>query len=141
MTSYMPLMFTAFVYIPFGQILIPILNLWRQAAFAVTFNKVPLPTHRFEIDPERITNQMYYFTVTAQIVNLATELVVPYVKQRVFAKAKELQEKSSNHADALDHPEEEALLKQAREECDMGEYDVTDDYREMVMQYGENPCR
>lgn len=137
MTSYMPLLFTSFVYLPFGHVLVPFLNFWGRTAQAITFSKKPLPTQQFKIDPQRISNQMFYFTVTAQIVNFATELVVPYVKQRAFAKAKEVQEKhSSGQNGTKDHDDEVEFMKRVRSECEMESYDVTDDYREMVMQFG-----
>lgn len=136
MTSYMPLLFTTFVYLPFGHVLIPALEFWRRTAQAITFSKAPLATREFQINPQRISAQMFYFTVTAQIVNFATELVVPYIKQRAFAKAKEIQAKRSEET-VQDNPEETAFMKRVRNEYEMGVYDVTEDYREMVMQFGK----
>lgn len=133
MTSYMALIFTAFVYIPFGDILLPFLDFWRRTAQFLTFSEKPLPTQQFRIDPERISSQMFYFTVTAQVVNFATEVIVPYVKHNAFTKAKELQTKTM---EVQDHAEEAAFLKRVRGECAFEVYDVTDDYREMVMQFG-----
>ncbi|KND88807.1 Uncharacterized protein TOPH_06579 [Tolypocladium ophioglossoides CBS 100239] len=134
MTSYMALLFTAFVYIPFGNILVPILDFWRTTAQTITFSQRPLPTQKFQINPQRISSQMFYFTVTAQIVNFATEVVVPYVIHKAFAKAKEFQGKGA--AQTQDHAEEAEFLKRVRDECRLEVYDVTGDYREMVMQYG-----
>ncbi|GAO16828.1 hypothetical protein UVI_02053670 [Ustilaginoidea virens] len=133
MTSYMALFFTGFVYIPFGSILFPFLDFWRRTAQTLTFSEKPLPTQQFRVNPERISSQMFYFTVTAQVVNFATEVIVPYVKHKAFAKAKELQ---SRDAHAQDHPEEADFLKRVRDECELEVYDVTSDYREMVMQFG-----
>ncbi|KHN94183.1 Anoctamin/TMEM 16 [Metarhizium album ARSEF 1941] len=135
MTSYMALFFTGFVYIPFGNILLPFLDFWRRTAQTLTFSNKPLPIQKFRIDPERISSQMFYFTVTAQVVNFATEVIVPYVKHKVFAKAKQF---TSKGAQAQDHPEEAEFLKRVRDECQLGVYDVTDDYREMVMQFVNN---
>ncbi|KAJ6783444.1 hypothetical protein PWT90_01691 [Aphanocladium album] len=135
MTSYMPLLFTTFVYLPFGHVLIPALDFWRRTAQTITFSKAPLATREFHINPQRISAQMFYFTVTAQIVNFATELVVPYVKQRAFAKAKEIQAKRSEET-VQDNPEETEFMKRVRKEYEMDVYDVTEDYREMVMQFG-----
>ncbi|KAH7160867.1 calcium-activated chloride channel-domain-containing protein [Dactylonectria macrodidyma] len=133
MTSYMAPLFTAFVYIPFGHILVPFLEFWRATAQAITFSEKPLPTREFHINPARITNQMFYFTVTAQIVNFATEVIVPYVKQQAMSKAKEFKTKGKqNH----DHEEEAEFLERVRKECDLESYDVSGDYREMVMQFG-----
>ena len=39
------------------------------------------------------------------------------------------------HAD--DNPEERDFLKRVREECELEVYDVTGDYREMIMQFGQ----
>ncbi|KAG6049460.1 hypothetical protein E4U39_006063 [Claviceps sp. Clav50 group G5] len=133
MTSYMALLFTGFVYIPFGDILLPFLDFWRHTAQTLTFSEKTLPTQQFRINPERISSQMFYCTVTAQVVNFATEVIVPYAKQKAFAKAKELQ---SRQPEIKDEPEEAAFLKRVRDECALETYDVTDDYREMVMQFG-----
>lgn len=136
MTSYMALLFTAFVYIPFGHILTPFLEFWKKTAQVVTFGEKPLATREFEINPARISNQMFYFTVTAQIVNFVTEVVVPYVKRQAFAKAKEFKAKDS--VKHLDHPEETEFLERVRNECELEVYDVSGDYREMVMQFGKS---
>lgn len=137
MTSYMPLLFTAFVYIPFGHVLIPFLEFWRKTAQAISFSEKPLATQDFVVNPQRITNQMFYFTVTAQAVNFATEVVVPYVKRKVFEKAKDLHAKDTTHE--KDHKEETAFLQRVRNECELEDYDVSGDYREMIMQYGQFP--
>jgi hypothetical protein len=130
----MALLFTTFVYIPFGHILVPFLNFWQATAETVTFSEKPLPTKTFEINPARISNQMFYFTVTAQIVNFATEVVVPYVKRQLADKAKEFQQKDK--PSVKDHPEEAEFLQRVRHECQLETYDVSGDYREMVIQYG-----
>lgn len=135
MTSYMPLLFTAFVYIPFGEILVPFLDFWHKTAQVVTFSEKPVPTQEFQIRPDRISKQMFYFTVTAQVVNFATEVIVPYVKRKAFAKAREFSSKNKQHVQ--DHEEEASFLERVRNECELETYDVSGDYREMVMQFGE----
>ncbi|KAM4056995.1 calcium-activated chloride channel domain-containing protein [Hirsutella rhossiliensis] len=134
MTSYMALLFTAFVYIPFGEMLVPLLEFWKKTAQAVTFSDKSLPTQHFQINPQRISSQMFYFTVTAQIVNFATEVIVPYVTHKAVVKAKQFHSKGTAHAQ--DHAEEAEFLERVRNECELEAYDVTGDYREMVMQYG-----
>jgi anoctamin-10 len=136
MTSYMALLFTTFVYLPFGEeILLPFLDFWHATAQTLTFSEKPLPTKSFEINPARISSQMFYFTVTAQLVNFATEVVVPYVKRQAFDTAKDFQQKEK--PEAHDHPEEVEFLKRVRHECELEDYDVSSDYREMVIQYGK----
>lgn len=135
MTSYMAPLFTAFVYIPFGHVLVPLLEFWKKTAETVTFSEKPINTRSFESNPARITNQMFFFTVTAQIVSLATEVVVPLLKQKAMTKAKEFKSKENEN---FDHDEEAAFLQGVREECAMEVYDVTADYREMIMQFGKS---
>ena len=134
-TSYMPLLFTAFVYIPFGNVLVPFLEFWRKTAQMITMSEKPLPTQEFNINPGRISSQMFYFTVTAQIVNLATEVIVPYVKRKALAKANEFQSKGEKQQ-PNDHVEEVDFLQRVRDESRLETYDVSGDYREMVMQFG-----
>lgn len=142
MTSYMALFFTAFVYTPFGDVLVPLLEFWGRTAEMVMFSDKALPTRQFRVNPQRISGQMFYFTVTAQIVNFATEVIVPYVTHKASAKAKELQgAKARAKARAQDPAEEADFLKRVREECELDVYDVTGDYREMVMQYGRDRTR
>ncbi|KAG5797720.1 hypothetical protein H9Q69_003241 [Fusarium xylarioides] len=133
MTSYMALFFTAFVYIPFGHVLVPFLEFWRTTAQVVTVSEKPLPTREFQINPARISNQMFYFTVTAQIVNFATEVVVPYLKREALEKAKALKSQPKVQDD---HEEEAEFLERVRKESALETYDVSGDYREMVMQFG-----
>ncbi|KAH7328319.1 calcium-activated chloride channel-domain-containing protein [Stachybotrys elegans] len=134
MTSYMPLLFTAFIYIPFGDILLPFLEFWHATAQTITMSEKPLPTREFKTNATRISNQMFYFTVTAQIVNLLTEVVVPYVRRQAIAKAKEFRQKSS--VNDKDHPEEAEFLQRVRSESELEAYDVSGDYREMAVQFG-----
>ncbi|RDA86095.1 hypothetical protein CP532_1144 [Ophiocordyceps camponoti-leonardi (nom. inval.)] len=136
-TSYMALLFTTFVYIPFGETLLPLLEFWRRTAQAVvSVGGKTLPTQRFQINPQRIGSQMFYLTVTAQIVNFATEVIVPYVTHKAVVKAHEFQTRGPGLQEQ-DDEEEADFLKRVREECLLEEYDVTADYREMVMQYGK----
>lgn len=135
MTSYMALMFTAFVYIPFGNIIVPFLEFWRKTAQTITMSEKPLPTQDFNINPGRISSQMFYFTVTAQIVNFATEVIVPYVKRKALAKAKEFPSKGDDQS-PKDHADEVDFLQRVRDESRLENYDVSGDYREMVMQFG-----
>lgn len=138
-TSYMPLFFTAFVYIPFGNLLLPYLDFWRRAAQILTFSEKELATQEFQINPARISNQMFYFTVTAQVVNFATEVVVPYVKRTIFRKVKEAKTErvaKNGGVRIKDAPEEAEFLGRVRNEAELATYDVTVDYREMVIQFG-----
>lgn len=81
--------------------------------------------------------------MTAQIVNFALEVIVPYVKREGFRTAKKMKAKRAariggtyeNHA-ANDAPNEAAFLKRVRDEAELEDYDVTGDFREMIVQFG-----
>ncbi|KAH8681272.1 calcium-activated chloride channel-domain-containing protein [Xylariales sp. PMI_506] len=140
-TSYIPLFLTAFVYMPFGNILVPYLDVFKITAEKLSSSE-KVTTQGFRINPDRLKKQIIYFTVTAQVVNFALETVTPYVKRKVFKKVKEVQTeiahkngKSSSTAPS-DAPEEAAFLSRVRNEAELGVYDVAVDYREMIVQFG-----
>ena len=129
---------------PFGKILVPYLDVFQVTAQKFTTQGKPLPTKDWEINPDRLTKQVIYFTVTAQIVNFATEVIVPYAKRRLFKTVEKVQaEISSDKADSptttatiKESPDEASFLKRVRNEAELDQYDVTVDYREMVIQFG-----
>jgi len=131
--SYVPLFLTAFVYVPFGSIIIPhidILGLMAQPEDEKLGAKAT-----FEINPDRLRKQVIYFTVTAQAVNLAMETIVPYFKRKAFKKAKEFQNKRNGKESYVnDAPKERSFLERVRNEAELDIYNVTDDLREMCMQ-------
>jgi len=145
-TSYLPIFLTAFVYVPFAQIIVPHLDIFQLTVkpFAEDEKQMTAPKAGFKINPDRLKKQVIYFTVTAQIVNFLLEIVVPYIKRKVFRKVKAVKadraaKKGGNPTDptADDHPEETAFLVRVRNEAELDSYDVTIDFREMVVQFGE----
>ncbi|RYC58849.1 hypothetical protein CHU98_g7370 [Xylaria longipes] len=137
-TSYTPLFLSAFVYMPFGNLMMPYLNIFTTTARKFYQDK-SVTTQEFRINPDRLKSQMVYFAVTAQIVNVALEFVVPYVKQVAFRKVERAQAKRAASQDGKniqDVPEERKFLQRVRDEAKLGVYDVAVDYREMVVQFG-----
>lgn len=144
-TSYMPIFLTAFVYVPFASVLVPYLDVFQLTVrpFAENEKQMTAPKSGFTINPDRLKKQVIYFTVTAQIVNFALEVIVPYAKRRVFRTVKEVQAKSASRNGAVvidhaadDHPEEHEFLVRVRNEAELDVYDVSGDFREMVVQFG-----
>ena len=128
---------TAFVYIPFAKVLVPYLDIFQITAQKFTKEGI-VKTKKFEVNPDRLTKQIIYFTVTAQVVNFLLEVVVPYVKRKVFKAVEQVQEDftKGDKAQIKDAPEEAAFLSRVRDEAELDVYDVTVDYREMVVQFG-----
>lgn len=143
-TSYLPIFLTAFVYVPFAQIIVPYLDIFQLAVkpFAENEKQMEIPQVGFQINPDRLKKQIIYFTVTAQVVNFALEVIMPYVKRKVFVKVKEVKaERAAKRGGTSspttdDHPEESAFMVRVRNEAELGSYDVTGDFREMIVQFG-----
>jgi hypothetical protein len=105
-------------------------------------------TSKFTANRSRLRKQMIYFAITAQVVSFLLETVVPYVQRKVINKFKSEsgeQKKSANDIADVDGstsgrlddiPEELPLLKRARNEAQLSNYDVTSDLREMCLQFG-----
>lgn len=143
--SYLPVFLTAFVYVPYGSVIVPYLDIFgltvppEKGATAGPTQPV------FRIDPSRLRGQVIYFTVTAQLVNQGMENVLPYVKRKVFRKYREYSEekakaneqKSKKAVSVLkDAPGEAEFLERVRNEAELSDYDVTNDLREMCVQFG-----
>ncbi|KAL8829298.1 MAG: hypothetical protein Q9191_002087 [Dirinaria sp. TL-2023a] len=144
-TSYLPVFLTAFVYVPFGSLIVPYLDVFSLTArpFAENETQLATPQAGFAINPSRLRQQVIYFTVTAQIINFAMETIVPYVKRRGFRKYQEVKtERAAKKGGASpgstiqDSPEEAEFLTRVRNEAELDVYDVTTDLREMVIQFG-----
>ena len=144
-TAYLPIFLTAFVYVPFGSLIVPYLDIFSLTArpFAENEKQLTAPKSGFAINPSRLRKQVIYFTVTAQIVNFAMETIVPYIKRRGFRKYQEVKTEraakkggASPGATVEDVPEEAQFLTRVRNEAELDVYDVTTDLREMVVQFG-----
>ena len=144
-TSYLPIFLTAFVYVPFAKIIVPHLDIFALTVkpFAENEKQMKAPQVGFDINPDRLKKQVIYFTVTAQIVNFLLEVIVPYVKRKAFRTVKKVKANGASkrggtteHHAANDVPEEKAFLARVRNEAELEVYDVTGDFREMVVQFG-----
>jgi len=141
-TSYLGIFLTAFVYVPFGKLIVPYLDIFSVTVrpFSAHDTELKIPK-KFEINPDRLRKQVIYFTTTAQIVNFMLELIVPFVTRKGFAKYKKIQsDYAMKHGGAApnasdnDSPEEAKFLAQVRKEASLATYDVSTDIREMVIQ-------
>jgi hypothetical protein len=148
-TSYLPIILTAFVYLPFASRIVPYLDVFHLTVRPfVSKEHATKARTEFTINPDRLRKQVIYFTVTAQIVGFALETIVPFIRQRVFREYKAYTKKQHAKADSgngagekkivsLGDDEDEAkFLTRVRNEAELEDYDVTDDLREMCIQFG-----
>jgi anoctamin-10 len=141
-TSYLGIILTAFVYEPFGRLIVPYLDIFNVTVkpFANDEKELKVAEDGFQINPDRLRKQVIYFAVTAQIVGLALEVIVPYVKRKGFRKFNQMKSKRAVEKGGApdvamnDSPEEATFLARVRNEAELDVYDVNTDLREMVMQ-------
>ncbi|KAH0545382.1 hypothetical protein FGG08_000523 [Glutinoglossum americanum] len=167
-TSYLPIYLVAFVYIPYGPVIAPYLDILHLflSVFAPSHGVASKHTSAFRTDPARLRREVIYFGITAQIVDLIFEVVVPYLRHELFRKVKKTAKtsqllrqnsstldglKTSAAKQALKHQkqypprpfnptEDSPSMKQTLNEASLPPYDVHTDIREMVMQFGYLTC-
>lgn len=148
-TAYLPIFLTAFVYVPFAEVLVPYLDVLQITVkpFAENERQMTAPKAGFQINKNRLKNQVISFTVTAQLVNFITEIVVPYVKRYIFKQVKAVRagravRQGASAVGVDDLPEEKDFLTRVRDEAELPGYDVTVDFREMsVLSRKKNDIR
>ncbi|KAF9900033.1 hypothetical protein BX616_002728, partial [Lobosporangium transversale] len=133
LTSYMSILLTAYVYIPFGPEVISTFQ-----SYGISFSKAT-------IDSAMLQNRLKAFMITTQAISFVTETIVPWLTRRAVTKAAKLQqglnkEKGSSSAlsvvDEQDSEEAKKFLKRVQKQADLPTYDVNEDYAEMVLQFG-----
>ncbi|KAF4449044.1 hypothetical protein F53441_7694 [Fusarium austroafricanum] len=137
-TNYLPILLTAFIYIPFGDDVVPKLEDFLSSAFASVGKKF---VHQpFHLDADRLRNEVIALTVTGQISGFFEENIVPMLKHRFLGWYRDYR-RSRSKGDMLlavvkDDPEEAAFLARARNEAILPKYNVQDDIAEIVLQFG-----
>ncbi|KAJ5583216.1 hypothetical protein N7535_001836 [Penicillium sp. DV-2018c] len=143
-TSFLPTMLTAFVYVPFGKQIVPYLHIFHTMG-----EKTNLAVHikEFEVDVARFQQEVIYLSMTAQVLSFGEEVVLPYVKHVLRQKWQNYQKRKAGFdrrrtnsvaTDLLliDSPEEAAFMTRLRSEAGAEEYHVEDDTMEMCVQFG-----
>lgn len=140
-TSFFPLVLTAYIYIPYGARLLPLLipSTWD------TKNVV----NSFDVDPGRLQEEVISLSMAAQAINFGEEFLYPFLKRKameVWRKHNRQRRAASFEQSELkgpeetrlfdDKPGEAQLLERLRREYDADEYDVNEDIMEMVVQFG-----
>ncbi|KAG9069435.1 hypothetical protein KI688_010337 [Linnemannia hyalina] len=135
LTSYMSILLTAYVYIPYGPQVISTFQ-----AHGISFSSAT-------IDPHMLQTRLKAFMITTQAISFATETIVPWLTRRAKVGAvkiqKEVAEKlhRDTHEDGSltvleDSEDAKKFLKRVQKQADLPEYDINEDYAEMVLQFG-----
>ncbi|KAK6462342.1 calcium-activated chloride channel-domain-containing protein [Scheffersomyces coipomensis] len=152
LTSYMPLLITSFVYLPFAHLIKPHLldikasigNTIGENRFYYKYLTQLKKQEDFKINQDRLNAQFYYFIVTNSIIQLILKYGLPLILQFVFKLIKDFLnkpkagEESSKEKKLVieDNETEGPWLDNVRKSIELPEYNVNDDFRSIIIQYG-----
>jgi len=88
------------------------------------------PLRSFAVDPLRLRQQVMYFAATGQALQAIEEYFVPYIAR----KAKKVTHISEICSTEFDRTEEQDFLERVRRDVELPEYEIYEDYAEMVVQ-------
>lgn len=140
-TSFFPIVLTAYVYIPYGSrlLLLIVPSTWDAK------NVV----NSFDVDPGRLQEEVISLSMAAQAMNFGEEFLYPFLKRKAFEfwrqhhrqkRAATFHERNHSSPEESklfnDSPSEARWLTRLRQESDAEEYDVHEDIMEMVVQFG-----
>lgn len=139
-TSFLPLVLTAYVYVPFGSKLLLYLvpNSWQSH----------IVVKNFHIDAYRQQEEVVSLSLAGQVINFGEEFVLPFLKRHLmeaYRRYKDAKQGKSLHQRMhseytktllVDAPQEESLLSRLRAEAAAPPYDVQEDIMEMCVQFG-----
>jgi hypothetical protein len=120
LVSFLSLFFIAWVYIPFGDKILPYLD------------GLNISHDHKKVDFQRLQDQLVYFVVTGQVVGFLTETVVPQIKaQAKLLSARILRGLSSNSNESTT---DSKFIKKMNNESSLDDYNIHSDYVVMVIQ-------
>ncbi|KXN83968.1 hypothetical protein AN958_00612 [Leucoagaricus sp. SymC.cos] len=153
--AYMSLALSAFVYVPFGEGVMCFVQQWLFVGSArfkysgASLWEMDMNNARQKLNPARLKDQMFAYTVTNQIVDTFTEVGLPFIMRSVtsFWNGKNTPKQGSPGAEPKKRVvfedekekggmEERKYLDKVREEMMLPEYNLFADYSEMVIQFG-----
>lgn len=144
LTGYVPLLITAFIYLPFAHLIEPNLPVLQRSIessihhdrYVYKYLTKLKSQHAFKINQGRLNGQFFFFMVTNSVIQLvlkyALPLVLPIVIQLVKMHVLGKKEKPAEE----DAPEEKAWLDAVRKAVTLPEYKTHDDYRGLALQFG-----
>jgi anoctamin-10 len=134
--AYLGLALSAFVYVPFAEGLFQVLQ--SKLAQSGSVWDADGSTLGTKMNPGRLRDQMFAFTVTNQIVNTFMEIGLPFILRAITWKSKKEDKKKVVFEDEQEKGgnEERKFLEQVRKEAALPEPDLFLEYQEMVTQFG-----
>ncbi|KOS20681.1 Uncharacterized protein ESCO_006847 [Escovopsis weberi] len=137
-TNYLPILLTAFVYVPFGNQLFPMLQLTVQ--HVTPDMGITMTAQSFRMDADRLRNEVIALTVTGQVQGFFEENILPLIRHKASAWWRQFRHYWSRDTVLLsvvaDDEGEAEFLASCRNQGTLDTYNVQDDYAELVLQFG-----
>lgn len=141
-TNYLPILITAFVYVPFGEQVIPRLE---STAKKLVGSYVPRSylgqAQTRHVDKDRLRTEIIALTVSGQLSSFFEENVQPVLKRKFREWYRDYRTSKTEcsgefYSIANDDPNEIEILESARRQAGLEQYNVQDDIAEIVLQFG-----
>lgn len=144
LTGYVPLLITAFIYLPFAHLIRPQLPVIQETiATNISSNRYLYKyltkiksQEQFVINQERLNGQYFFFMVISQVIALGVKYVLPLVLVPVLKLVNQKISGKKGESTPKDDPAEAAWLQKVRAAVSLPEYNVNDDFRALALQYG-----
>lgn len=144
LTSYAPLLITSFIYLPFAHLIEPNLHdIQSTISSSISSNRyiykyaVNLKSQKeFKINQQRLNLQFFFFIVTSQVIGIGVKYILPLVLGPAIRFVKSKIGSPEPITDVADDEREAGWLANVRSAIKLPEYNVNDDYRGLVVQYG-----
>ncbi|KAH0427258.1 hypothetical protein CcaCcLH18_09815 [Colletotrichum camelliae] len=139
-TNYLPILITAFIYVPFGDDVVPWLEGMTKSFLGVIGQKYMDDDLTFHVDSDRLRDEVIALVVTGQISGFFDENIMPVLKHKAQGLYRDYKRAHSKDAMLLsivkDDPDEARFLRTARNQATLDKYNVQDDIAEIVLQFG-----
>ncbi|KAK2751283.1 plasma membrane channel protein [Colletotrichum kahawae] len=139
-TNYLPILITAFIYVPFGDDVVPWLEGMTKSFLGAIGQKYMDDDLTFHVDSDRLRDEVIALVVTGQISGFFDENIMPVPKHKAQGLYRDYKRAHSKDAMLLsivkDDPDEARFLRTARNQATLDKYNVQDDIAEIVLQFG-----
>lgn len=137
--NYLPILLTAFVYIPLGRVIIPHLEYYIRQILGSTAAQYFTPGS-LNFNGDRLRDEVIALTTVGLLSDMFEESIKPFLVDkfqmwyRDWRSARAPQESLS--AITPDDPDEHMFLESIRHQSTLEQYNVQDDISEMAIQFG-----
>lgn len=138
--NYLPILLTAFVYIPLGRVIIPHLEHGIRQFLGSSAAQYFTPGSLNSVDGDRLRDEVIALTTVGLLADMFDESIKPFLVDAIqmwyrdWKSARAPQE--SLAAITPDDPDEHLFLESIRHQSTLEPYNVQDDISEMAIQFG-----